>query len=276
MQARWLEELFGVDKPIIAMVHFPALPGSPLYDHAGGIRAIVDHVRRDVEALTEAGVDGLLFCNENDRPYTFDAPTEAIATMAHAIGLVRDLLDRPFGVDVLWDPPKAVALAAAVGASFVREVFTGTYESDMGPWVSRAAEALRLRSNLGVADSVRLCFNVSAEFASPLGRRSVVEIARSVAFSSLPDALCVSGPMTGAAIDASELVAVREGVPEIPIIANTGVRRETVGTYLAIADAAIVGTALKEDGVTFNPVDPLRAKEFMETVRQLRAEHDAR
>jgi len=40
--------------------------------------------------------------------------------------------DRPFGVDYLWDAPAALAVAAASGASFIREVATGAYESDMG------------------------------------------------------------------------------------------------------------------------------------------------
>ena len=30
----------------------------------------------------------------------------------------------PFGVDVLWDPMSSIALAAATGANFVREIFT--------------------------------------------------------------------------------------------------------------------------------------------------------
>lgn len=32
----WLEELFGVKKPIIAMCHLQPLPGDPYYDKQGG------------------------------------------------------------------------------------------------------------------------------------------------------------------------------------------------------------------------------------------------
>ena len=28
----WVKEIFNTEKPIIGMVHFPPLPGSPLYD----------------------------------------------------------------------------------------------------------------------------------------------------------------------------------------------------------------------------------------------------
>ena len=37
-----IEKTFGSRKPIIAMVHFPPLPGSPRYDAKGGMQAIID------------------------------------------------------------------------------------------------------------------------------------------------------------------------------------------------------------------------------------------
>ena len=43
----------GTAKPIIAMVHFPPLPGSPRYDPAGGMAAIIDSAARDIEALQD-------------------------------------------------------------------------------------------------------------------------------------------------------------------------------------------------------------------------------
>ena len=51
----------------------------------------------------------------------------------------------PFGVNYLWDPEASVAIGAATGASFVREIFTGVFASDMGVWRADCAGALRLR-----------------------------------------------------------------------------------------------------------------------------------
>ncbi len=263
----WLDKVFGVKKPVIAMVHLPPLPGSPLYHSNRGLERLISKVNSDLEALQDAGVDGIMFCNENDRPYEFHVKPETVSAMAYTIGRLKSDVSTVYGVDILWDPVAAVALAHSVGASFVREVFTGLYESDMGLWHSRAAEALRLRASLGDSEEVKLLFNVSAEFASPIGRRTVAEIARSVAFSSLPDALCVSGPMTGTSVSQSELTEVKSLVQDTPIFVNTGVRAENVASYLQVADGVIVGTALKEDGHTFNPVDRQRAKQFMENAR---------
>ena len=38
----WLEELFGVKKPIIAMCHLQPLPGDPYYDKQGGMAKVLD------------------------------------------------------------------------------------------------------------------------------------------------------------------------------------------------------------------------------------------
>jgi predicted TIM-barrel enzyme len=55
-----------------------------------------------------------------------------------------------------------------------------------------------------------------------------------------------------------------------PVLANTGVKVETVRATLAVADGVIVGTGLKHDGYTWNPVDPVRVRRFMEEVKVAR------
>lgn len=263
--------VFGAKKPVIGMVHLGALPGTPLYDAKGGLAALVDGARKDLDALQTAGFDAVMFGNENDRPYEFDVDTASTATMAFVIGQVRDAITVPFGVNVLWDPMSSVALAAATGASFVREIFTGTYASDMGPWTPDAGKAMRYRDRLGRADLAML-FNVSAEFAHSLDQRSLPDRARSAVFSSIPDAVLVSGQITGEAAELSDLEAVKKVLPSTPVLANTGVKHATVADVLKIADGCIVGSSLKVDGDTWKPVDPARAAEFMRLARAARGE----
>src|SRR5579875_1771753 len=117
-----LESLFGQAKPVIAMMHLLPLPGRPLYDSKAGMTAIVDALRRDLDILQDGGVDGLLFCNEGDRPYTFRIDRAPIAAMAAVIGELRPHIRLPYGIDLLWDPLAAIAVAQAVQATFVREV----------------------------------------------------------------------------------------------------------------------------------------------------------
>jgi hypothetical protein len=242
---------------------------SPLYDAKAGIEGIIAGARKDLAALQAAGVDAVMFGNENDRPYEFKVDAASTATMAYAIGALRSEIKVPFGVNVLWDPMSTMALAAATGASFVREIMTGTYASDMGPWTPDAGAALRYRDRLGRND-VAVLFNVCAEFAYSLDQRSLPDRARSAVFSSIPDAILVSGAITGEAAAMSDLESVKKVMPDVPVLANTGVKHATVGDVLRVADGVIVGSSLKVDGNTWNAVDPDRAAEFMRIVRQVR------
>ena len=263
--------LFGETKPVIAMVHLGALPGTPLYDAEGGLAAIVDAARSDLDALQAAGVDAVMFGNENDRPYELQVDVASTATMAFVIGQLRAAIKVPFGVNVLWDPMATMALAAATGAHFAREIMTGVYASDMGLWKPDAGKAVRYRDRLGRRD-LALLYNVSAEFASSLDSRSLADRARSAVFSSMPDAVLVSGPITGEAANMSDLGAVKSALPDVPVLANTGVKHETVSEVLELADGCIVGSSLKVDGDTWKPVDPNRAKDFMDRARAARGD----
>ena len=259
-------DVFGTVKAVIAMVHLRPLPGTPLYDAGAGLDPIVEAARTDVAALQTAGVDALMFGNENDRPYELSVDVASTATMAYVIGRLKPEIAIPFGVNVLWDPRSTIALAAATGAAFVREVFTGVYGSDMGLWEGRAAEALRYARLVGRQD-LCLLYNVSAEFASSLDGRSLPDRARSAVFSSLADAVLVSGPLTGEPAPLEHLAAVKRVLPHVPVLANTGVKCETVRSVLEVADGVVVGTALKKDGVTWNAVDLERARAFVEEAR---------
>jgi uncharacterized protein len=261
--------IFGSTKPCIAMVHFGALPGSPLYDAKAGLAGLLEGCRKDLQALQRAGFDAVMFGNENDRPYEFKVDTASTATMAAVIGALKSEITVPFGVNVLWDPMSSIALAAATGAHFVREIFTGTYASDMGPWTPDAGAAMRYRDRLGRKD-LALLYNVSAEFAYSLDQRSLPDRARSAVFSSIPDAILVSGAITGEAAALSDLAATKQALPDTPVLANTGVKHATVAETLALCDGVIVGSSLKIDGDTWKAVDPDRAADFMRLARAAR------
>jgi membrane complex biogenesis BtpA family protein len=265
------QSIFGVDKPVIAMAHLPALPGTPRYDPKSGLDGILTRVESDVRHLLAGGVDAILFCNEDDRPYTFHAGFEAVAVMTSVITQLRPK-DRPFGVDFLWDPMAPLAIAKATGAGFIREVVSGVYESDMGIWTPDSNAIYRYRRQID-AEKVKIFANITPEFASTLGSRSAGERARSLVVSTLVDAVLVSGVMAGSEPQLSTLQEVMQALAgyDVPVFLNTGAKAENIQRYLAIADGVIVGSSLKVDGYTWNPVEPARVRSFMEQVREVRA-----
>lgn len=263
-------DFFGTKKKVvIAMAHIGALPGTPLYDPAAGMKKLIDDVLADVEKLQAGGVDAIMFGNENDRPYVFKAPPEGVAAMTAVVQAIKPTLKVPFGVNYLWDPVASVAIGAATGASFVREIFTGLFASDMGLWEPNCAAASRLRTNLARRD-MKLLFNINAEFAHSLDARPIELRAKSAVFSSVADAILVSGPLTGLPAEQSDLRKVRDTVTDVPVFANTGVRIDNVKDVLAIADGVVIGTHFKVDGITWNAVDAERVKRFMDKVNTLR------
>lgn len=264
----WPKEMFGADKPIIAMCHLQALPGDPGYDAAGGMPKVVEMALADLSALQEGGVDAVMFSNEFSLPYLTRVRPETTAAMARVIGELIRFIKVPFGVNVLWDPLASIDLAAATGALFIREIMTGVYASDFGLWNTNVGETVRHKARL--APHLRMLFNIVPEAASYLGSRSVVDIARSTVFNNRPDALCVSGLTAGLEPDFQILAAVKQATPGTVVFCNTGCRIDNVERQLAASDGAVVGSTFKVDGRFENPVDPARVKAFMDKVRSLR------
>jgi membrane complex biogenesis BtpA family protein len=265
----WLKDMFGVQKPIIAMCHLEPLPGDPGYKHEKGVDWIVECARKNLNALQDGGVDAVMFSNEQSLPYLTKVEPITYVTMARIIGELRREVKVPFGVNVLWDPTASIDLAVAVGALFVREIFSGVYASDFGLWNTNTGEVIRHQHHVH-GEKVKLLFNIVPEAASYLGSRTVADIARSTVFNTQPDALCVSGLIAGDQADPAVVKKVKEAVPQTVVFANTGVSLANVGAQLAVADGAVVGTAFKRDGATWNDVDPQRVKDFMAAVRRLR------
>jgi membrane complex biogenesis BtpA family protein len=264
-----LGRIFGAPKPVIAMLHLPALPGRPLHDRAAGVDAAVDSVGRDLEALQAAGVDGVMFCNEADLPYQLRVGPEITAAMASVVGQLRSDVRVPFGVNILWDAIASLAVARATGARFIREVLTGVYESDIGTIAPDIGKIGAFRTTIG-GDDIALFDNIAPEFASAIGSRGIADRARGAAYLRM-DAVLISGPAAGVQFEMSDLQQAKQAVPDLPVIANTGVRAERIAEIFSVADGVIVGTSLKVDGDTWKPVDPDRVHRLMDAARAARS-----
>ena len=103
-----------------------------------------------MEVLLGAGFDAVLFCNENDRPYQLRPASirRRADPRRHRVQARRRAVRRRLPVGRAL----RLAVAAATGASFIREVATGAWESDMGLWSPDAAQLLRERRRLDVTD----------------------------------------------------------------------------------------------------------------------------
>ena len=266
----WLKEVIGTEKAIIGMCHLMRLPGDPYFKNGeDSMEQVIEWARKDLKALQDGGVDAVMFSNEFSLPYLTNVEPVTVACMARIIGELKNDIEVPFGVNVLWDANRSLDLAVATGARFVREIFTGVYASDFGMWNTNVGKTIRHQHEIG-AQNVKLLFNILPEAARYLADRDIEEVAKSTVFNNRPDALCVSGLTAGAITDAQILKRVKDVVPDTVVLANTGVRYENVEQQLAVADGAVVGTTFKYDGVFENHVDQSRVKQFMDKVKSIR------
>lgn len=266
----WLKQMFGVEKPVIALLHLRALPGDPRYGEGGGSMAQVVRIAgEELKALQDGGVDGILFANEFSLPYQHKADYVTVAAMALVIGELKRELKVPYGVNVVLNPMASIELAAATNADFVRNTFTGAYIGESGITDTDIANVMRRKYQLGMKD-LKMLFKVNPESDVYLAERDLGKITKSMVFHCFPDGLCVSGSSAGSETDENIIREVKKAAGQVPVFCNTGCTRENIIEKLEIADGACVGTAFKADGKFDNFVEPSRVKEFMDAVKQYR------
>ena len=268
-----LVDLFKAIKPVIGMLHVPALPGSPRNTLA--LNAIVDWVLKDAEALADGGIDGMILENFGDVPfYPGQVPPHTVAFLT-ALGCeVRRpgrRFDRPLGINVLRnDPAGAMAIAAAAGAEFIRvNIHTGARLTDQGVIEGMAHETLRYRKLLGC--DVKIFADVEVKHSARLARRDLAVEVEEALSRGCADAIVVTGAATGRQTAVEDLKIAKAAAGDAPVIAGSGVDVASLAAVLEVADALIVGTAFKQDSVATNAVDAERVSTFMRAVAGFRS-----
>lgn len=253
---------------LIGMVHLPPLPGAPGWKPGTG--GWVEAAVRDATYLAEAGFDAVIVENFGDAPFFKDSvPPETVAALTTACVRVGDALAgrAALGLNVLRnDAASALAIAAAAPVAFIRvNVLSGAYATDQGVIEGQAADVARLRARL--APDVQVLADLRVKHARPLVERPIHEEARELVERAGADAVIVSGAGTGLPVDPDELAAVQAAVGEHTVLVGSGATTESVADLLRHADGVIVGTALKQGGLTTAPVDPDRAAAFVAAAR---------
>jgi membrane complex biogenesis BtpA family protein len=260
-----LQPIFGAARPVIGMLHAPALPGSP--GNTLGLEQILRWVLRDAQAYTRAGVHGLLLENFGDAPFYPDRVLPHTVAFLAVLGReVRARFRLPLGINVLRnDAHGALAVAAAAGAEFVRvNVYIGARLTDQGIVQGKAHSLLRYRKLLGA--EVKVFADVAVKHSRPLAPENLREEVSEALSRGRADAVIVSGAATGRETDLEDLQAAKEAAGSAPVLAGSGVTAENAAAMLRYADGLIVGTALKRKGVIASAVDPARVRRLLAAV----------
>ena len=254
-----IESLFGVKRALIGVIHLQALAGTPAnrLDIADVTSIAVDEAR----VYKDAGLHGIVIENTHDRPYLkVSVGPEIVAAMSVVGAEVRRASDLPLGIQILAGAnSSALAVALACGAGFVQvEGFVFAHIADEGLIESGAGALLRFRRAIG-ADHIRVFADVKKKHSAHAITADVdiVETAKAAEFFSV-DGVIVSGIATGEPAQPAEVVEVAHAV-SVPTLVGSGISAENISRF-PNADAFIVGSSIKRDGLWSNPVDLVRTR----------------
>jgi hypothetical protein len=259
--------VFRTAKAVIGMIHVPALPGAPR--SSMNFEQIRRFVLADAAALAEGGVDGFMIENFGDVPfYPSGVPPHTVAFLSTLAFEIKTRLLLPLGINVLRnDGIAAIAIAAAVGAEFVRvNVYTGARLADQGILHGQAHEIARYRRALGAM--AQIWADVAVKHSAPLGDRFLGDEVEDSVERGLADALIVSGTSTGKPTALEDVHTVKRHAGHAAVYIGSGLDDSNVEPLLEAADGAIVGTAFKLGGKVSAPVDRARVQALVSTIRR--------
>jgi len=238
-------ERFGSTKPIIGVIHLPALPG---YPESKGIEAAIEKALQDFAALEEGGAQGALVENEYDRPHRVLSAPETTAAMTR---VTREVVAAARAIEVgaeilLNDPRASLAVTLAAGGSFMRtDYFVDPMSRpEHGGAMAIDPEGLIAYRHLIGADDILILADVQVKYATMLVERTLAQSA-ALAVEKGADAIVVSGDATGHPPSADAVAEAKSGAGDVPVILGSGLDRMNAAELLAVADGALVGTSLK-------------------------------
>jgi uncharacterized protein len=260
-------KVLNLEKPIIAMIHVDALPGTPKYN--GDIKSIIKKAKSEAKLYKDAGIDVLMVENMHDVPYlNRTAGPEITAIMSILLYEVKNVSGLPSGIQVLAGGNKqALGAALAAGADFIRaEGFVYAHVADEGFFNSDAGEILRFRKQIG-AENISIFTDIKKKHSSHsiTDDTDIIDTAKAAEYF-LSDGVIITGSSTGKEPSLEEIRQVKGGI-NIPVLAGSGITLDNVEEYLKICDALIIGSYFKADGYWKNPVETKRVKEFVKKIK---------
>ncbi|MEL6937961.1 MAG: BtpA/SgcQ family protein [Cyanobacteria bacterium J06598_1] len=257
-----LTPIFKTANPAIGVIHLLPLPTSPRWQ--GDLNAVIARAEQEATALASGGVHGLIVENFFDAPFPkSQVDPVVVSAMTMVVQRLAQLVPLPIGVNVLRnDARSAIAIATCTGASFIRvNVLTGIMATDQGLIEGEAHDLLRYRRELG--SEVKIFADVLVKHAQPLGSPSIVTAVQETIQRGLADGVILSGGMTGSPPGLEDLQLAKQAAGDVPVFIGSGASWENIPQLIRSADGVIVSSSLKRKGDIEQPIDPIRARQFV-------------
>lgn len=231
-----LQTLFSAKKPLIGMIHLPALPGYPSHP---GMEKVIEKALKDLATLEAAGFDGALVENDNDQPHQIGVNPMIKKAFKEVMEALIRQAKIPVGMEIIYDMKATLEVATEVGAQFVRfDVFVDNVQTQWGRIDAQAEELKKLKKDIFFMTDIQV------KHATMLDKKSIVQSAKE-SIEQGSDALIITGTWTGKAPHLQDLIDVRKVSGNTPLFIGSGLDQDNANILLEKSDGAIVGTSIK-------------------------------
>jgi uncharacterized protein len=249
-------------KTLTAMVHLPPLPGSINYDREN-VNEICKQAAYEAQILQAAGFSEIMVQNTHDRPSALTAPIATTTAMAVITAAIRDSFDGQLGVNVHKnDAEGAIAVAYAAGATFVRiKVLVGAVIGPEGIINGVSDTAQRLRAQLDPTMAIWAdLYELTSWSITPTSIENLADL--TTRFGGA-DKIIVTSPTVDESLDAVQ--AARRTTTR-PVLIGGRTDESNIAQALAGSDGVIVGSCLRANGRTTEPLDQAAIDRFITAV----------
>ena len=253
-----------MNKKIIGMLHLLPLPGSPNY--FGDLTKVIDRAKQDLENLLEGGINTVNIENYGDVPFSKNpAKPITVSAFTKIVSHLESEYDFDFGVQVMRnDAISGLSIAEITGASFIRvNVLTGAVVAEEGIIEGDARSLMDLKKQLN--SRVQVFADVLVKHAVPLGNQDLRLTAKATIERNLADGIILTGDITGEEASVEDVILLKQEINK-PILIGSGINKDNVNVFLEHCDGVIVGTSLKKDNQTNNPISAINVKEFVKSI----------
>lgn len=255
-------------KPIIGMVHLAPLVGEPGYM---SMAHVVQYAIQDIHSLQQGGIDGILVENWYANGTTPFVLKKTAVCMKHVLEMITPQTHVPWGINVLHnDYPLAFALAYQYHAQFVQlDVFVDHVKSAFLYSEKAKSHPFEIHPDpVHIQQCAKKAGNMPFIVFIQPKHYTMLEKNKSLVISANESKrFGASGVIitkaTGIAPEVKKIAALKRALGAFPVGVGSGVTTKTVKQFLSAGDFCIVGTALKEKGDIYHPVDSIRVARLM-------------
>jgi len=265
MKIEDFNRFFGVNKPLIGMIHLAGLDK----------KEKILRAREELDIYIRNGMNGALIEDYHCKDLG------VMEEFLHEIKIVNRPKEFRVGVNVLQNPFKAFDLAKKYGADFVQLDYVAGSYYDFGRIDEKFYEEVRKKHQ-----SIFVFGGVWPKYYFPIGGTKKwgeydEKIHGSVLRRDLEqavgraDGIVVTGEETGKETPIDKIIKFDEVIGgRRPLIIGSGFSPYNDYQQMAVSDGVIVGSSLKENGNTSNKVDVNKVRVLVKVISDVRKQFD--